>query len=134
LLRLLSPQYGGCEQYRSRLSTIAEKIPASLDRLRTALEKRIREDGEAIAITTRDAQSGQRFARKLLDRLSRTLAFALLCEAAAASGGDQRQAHSAWRYFEQIEPPSFGTEDQSARRELLAGLQDESVTIARSER
>ena len=134
LLRLLGPQYGGCEHYRSRLSAIAEKIPPSIDRLRVALEQRLRQDGEAIAITTRDPQSAQRFARKLLDRLSHTLAFALLCEAATAADekGDPRSAHSAWRYYEQIEPPSFGAEDEVARHSVLEQMQDEAELFAKA--
>jgi hypothetical protein len=134
LLRLLGPQYGGCEQYRSRLSAIAEKIPPSLDRLLVALEQRLREDREAITITTRDPQSAQRFARNLLDRLSHTLAFGLLCEAATTADekGDPRRSHSAWRYFEQIEPPSFGSEDQAARRGLLESLQEEAELSAKA--
>lgn len=130
LLRLLSPQHGGCEQYRSRLNAIADGIPSSLDRLRVALQKRIHDDGEAIAITTRNAQSAQRFARKLLDRLSHTLAFALLCEAAGKD--DQRRAHSAWRYFEQIEPADFGSEDEAARCGVLEALQDETELFVKT--
>ena len=132
LLRLLSPQYGGCEQYRTRLCAIAEAIPASLDRLGTALQKRMHEDGEAIAITTRDQPSSQRFARKLLHRLSQSLGFALLCEAAARSADDERHARSAWRYFEQIEPQSFATEDEAARRGLLELLEDEAELPAKA--
>ena len=121
LLRLLGPQHAGCAQYRQRVSEIAGKLPSSLDRLRAGLEKRMREDDEAIAITLRDPDSGQRFARQLLHRMSQTLAFALLCEAAAAAHqqGDERQSYSAWRCFEQIAPHSFGKEDEEARRGLL---------------
>ncbi len=128
LLRLLSPQYGGCEQYRQRVVEIAGKLPASLDRLRVGLQKRMGEDDEAISITLRDQPSGQRFARKLLPRLSQTLGLALLCEAAAAA--DQRQSHSAWRYFEQIEPGVFGSEDEVARRGVLELLQEDATQAA----
>ena len=87
------------------------------------------DDGEAMAITTQDAQSAQRFARKLLHRLSQTLAFGLLCEAATAAETRERQAHSAWRYFEQIEPQGFGSEDVAARRVVLDSLQDEAEVL-----
>ena len=58
----------------------------------------------------RDEQSAQRYARKLLHRLSQSLAFAFLCEAAsdAQRRGNYVQAHSAWRYFEEIDPPAIG--------------------------
>ena len=133
LLRLLSPQYGGCELYRSRLSAIAEKIPSSPDRLRVALQKRMQEDGEAIAITLRDDHSAQRHARKLLHRLSQTLAFALLCEAATAAQaqGDALPAFSAWRYYEQIEPGRFGSEDDAARRGVRELLEVEMTASAK---
>jgi len=79
-------------------------------------------------IATRDEQSAQRHARKLLHRLSQSMAFALLCEAASdkQERGDPRQGHSAWRYFEQIEPRSFGTENDAARRRVLELLDEET--------
>jgi len=134
LLRLLGPQYRGCELYKARLKAIAEPIPSSLDRLRVALQTRTHEDAEAIAITLRDEQTAQRLARKLLHRLSQTLAFALLCEAATAASlsGDLRPAHSAWRYYEQIEPGLFGSEDEVARKGVLEVLEDEAVQLAKT--
>lgn len=134
LLRLLSRQQEGRELYQLRLNTIAEAIPAPLDRLRIALGKRSRDDGEAIAITLHDPQSSQRLARRLLHRLSQTLAFALLCEAAsnAHQKGDEGQAHSAWRYHEQIAPGAFGTEDQLSRRSVWELLMDEAAQIVKA--
>ena len=134
LLRLLSRQQEGRELYQLRLNTIAEAIPAPLDRLRIALGKRSRDDGEAIAITLHDPQSSQRLARRLLHRLSQTLAFALLCEAAsnAHQKGDEGQAHSAWRYHEQIAPGAFGTEDQLSRRSVWELLMDEAAQIVKT--
>ena len=131
LLRLLSRQQEGRELYQLRLNTIAEAIPAPLDRLRIALGKRSRDDGEAIAITLHDPQ---RLARRLLHRLSQTLAFALLCEAAsnAHQKGDEGQAHSAWRYHEQIAPGAFGTEDQVSRRSVWELLMDEAAQIVKA--
>ena len=125
LLRLLNPRYRGWEQYQSRLRDISGRIPEALDKLRDGLEARMRGDAEAVAITLRDEQSAQRHARKLLHRLSQSLAFALLCEAAAQ--GDPLQAQSAWRYFETIEPPGFGAEDDKARRGVLELLEEEAV-------
>jgi len=123
LLRLLSPQHPGCELYESRLKNIAQDLPPPLHRLQAALQTRIEADQQAIAATLRDEASAQRLARKLLHRLSQTLAFALLCEAstAAQQKGDARQAHSAWRYFELIEPPAFGVEDAASRQSVLDG-------------
>ncbi len=134
LLRLLSPKLAGCEQYRSRLTAIAEAIPDSHHKLHQALQKRLQGDGEAIAIALRDQQSAERFARKLLHRLSQTLAFALLCEAATAAEarGDLHQAHSAWRYFEQIEPPSFGVEDEGARKGVMELVEEEARLSAKA--
>jgi hypothetical protein len=129
LLRLLSPRYRGWEQYRSRLQDIAGKLPEASGKLRAGLEARIREDEEAVAITLRDEKSAQRHARKLLHRLSQSLAFALLCE--AESQGDPHQAHSAWRYLETIEPMEFGAEDEEARRGVLERLQEEAVQAPR---
>ncbi len=105
-----------------------KKLPESLNRLRLALEKRLRGDFQAVRITLRDQRSGQRHARKLLHRLSQTLAFALLCDAAREhhAKGDMSQTHSAWRYLEQIEPPKFGAENQPAREGVLQVLREEA--------
>jgi acyl-CoA dehydrogenase len=129
LLRLLNPRYRGWEQYRSRLQDIAGKLPEALGKLRAGLQARIRGDEEAVAITLRDEKSAQRHARKLLHRLSQSLAFALLCEAAIQ--GDPQQAHSAWRYLETIEPMEFGAEDEEVRRGVLERLQEEAVQAPR---
>ena len=121
LLRLLSPRNQGANLFRSRIAAIADALPQSLHRLHSALEKRLQDDGEAITITLRDELSAQRLARKLLHRLSQSLGFALLCEVAASAQqhGDDRPAHSAWRYFEQIEPRTFGAEDEVSRGAVL---------------
>lgn len=134
LLRLLTPRYQGWEQYHSRVETIRDSIPATLARLRDALQSRLRGDSEAVAITVRDEQNAQRYARRLLHRLSQTLAFALLCERAgiAHASGGPLPSHSAWRYFETIEPPSLGGEDDAVRRETLQLLDEEfAQSIAR---
>ncbi len=129
LLRLLSPRYRGWEQFGARLRDISEKLPEGLGKLRGALESRIQGDAEAVTITLRDELSAQRHARKLLHRLSQSLAFALLCEAAAQA--DPLQAQSAWRYFETIEPQGFGIEDGAARRGVLELLEEEAVRTLR---
>jgi alkylation response protein AidB-like acyl-CoA dehydrogenase len=129
LLRLLSSRYRGWEQYQARLQDICGKLPDELSKLRDGLQARMRGDAEAVAITLRDEQSAQRHARKLLHRLSQGLAFALLCEAAAQ--GDPLQAQSAWRYFETIEPPGFGAEDEATRRGVLELLEEEPRKAAK---
>jgi alkylation response protein AidB-like acyl-CoA dehydrogenase len=127
LLRLLGPRYRGWEQYQTRVRNVHEKLPTAQEKLRNALQTRLAGDRDAVSVTTRDAQSGERYARKLLHRLSQSLAFALLCEAA---GNGFTQAHSAWRYFEEIEPPAFGTESDEARLGVLEVLREEAVQRA----
>lgn len=104
-----------------------QQLPAALVRLRMALEARLTEDEHAVNITMLDAVSQQRHARKLLHRLSQSLALALLCEVAgqAQSHGDLSSTHSAWRYYEEIEPPAFGAENEAARHEVLHALERE---------
>jgi hypothetical protein len=134
LVRLLTPRYQGWEQYSSRVRAIIEKIPAPITRLQEALQARLRADGEAVQIALRDEQSTQRYARKLLHRLSQTLAFALLCELAARSHlkGDELPAQSAWRYFEEIEPQGLGNEDDVTRKNVLESLREELPATAKS--
>jgi len=134
LLRLFKPQHGGAQQYMARVRGVLDRCPTALDQLRQHLTKRIHDDSQAILVATSDESHGQRFARKLLHRLSQTLAFALLCEAATAdhNRGDQRQVHSAIRYFEQIEPQGFGLEDEAARKSLLELLQNETALSAQA--
>jgi len=130
LLRLLAKRYQGWEIYQGRLQGIFDRLPDGLQHLREALSLRLRGDNDAIAITMRDEQSAQQFARKLLHRMSQSLAFALLCETAGGAHrkGNSLPAHSAWRFYEEIEPPSIGGENQSARRGVLEILA-EDVTM-----
>jgi alkylation response protein AidB-like acyl-CoA dehydrogenase len=133
LLRLLAPRHRGWEQYQSRMQGIQEKLPEAHAKLRKAMQTRLDGDREAAAVALRDEQSAQRYARKLLHRLSQSLGLALLCEAASdpQPSGNPVQAHSASRYFEEIEPPAFGTEDDNARRGVLELLRDEARHSAR---
>jgi Acyl-CoA dehydrogenase, C-terminal domain len=132
LLRLLAPRYRGWEQYHARVQTVLDRLPDGLGNLSDALQLRLQADTEAMAIAMRDENSAQRYARKLLHRLSQTLALALLCEAAgdAHGRGDSLPAHSAWRFFEDIEPPTFGAENEVARRGVLELLEEESALTA----
>ncbi len=131
LLRLLGPRYRGWEQYWARVQEVAGRLPEAPGKLRDGLTARIRGDKEAVAITLRDENSAQRHARKLLHRLSQTLAFALLCE--AATQGDPQQAYSAWRYLESIEPPRLGAEDENARRGALELLENEAARVTQED-
>ena len=127
LLRLLAPRYHGWEQYKERVREIAERLPKGLDNLREALHLRVQGDSAAVTIAMRDEQTAQRYARKLLHRMSQSLAFALLCEAAgdAHKYGNSLPSHSARRYYEDIEPPAIGAENGAARRRVLELLEDE---------
>ncbi len=127
LLRLLTPQHGGSQQYMARVRGVLDRMPAGLETLRAGLEKRTHDDSQAILIATLEQGNGQRFARKLLHRLAQSLAFALLCEAAADERSAPEQAASALRYFEQIEPGAFGSENLSARNIVLQALEDEAL-------
>ena len=127
LLRLLAPRYHGWEQYKKRVREIAERLPKGLDNLREALQLRVQGDSAAVTIAMRDEQTAQRYARKLLHRMSQSLAFALLCEVAgdAHKYGNSLPSHSARRYYEDIEPPAIGAENGAARRRVLELLEDE---------
>ena len=129
LLRLLSPRYQGWELYRARLQEILDRLPDALGNLHEALALRLRGDSDATTITMRDEQNAQIFARKLLHRMSQSLAFAFLCETAgdAHRQGNSLPAHSAWRFYEDIEPPVFGGENEAARRGVMELLDGESL-------
>ena len=132
LLRLLAPRYRGWELYQARVQTVLDQLPDGLGNLRDALQLRLQSDADAMAIAMRDENSAQRYARKLLHRMSQTLALALLCEAAgdAHGRGDGLPAHSAWRFYEDIEPTAFGAENEVARRGVLEVLEEESAQSA----
>jgi alkylation response protein AidB-like acyl-CoA dehydrogenase len=132
LLRLLAPRYLAWEQYHVRMQGILNKFPEGLGNLRKALQTRFQGDREALGVTMRDEINAQRYARKLMHRMSQSLALALLCEAArdAHRQGNWLPAYSAWRYYEDIEPPAFGAESEVARRGVLELLEEESMETA----
>jgi alkylation response protein AidB-like acyl-CoA dehydrogenase len=129
LLRLLAPKYAGQVQYERRVRGIIDRLPAAMAPLRSALDSRLRGDVAAIASTTADEASSQRYARKLLERLSHSLAFAFMCETAAEahSNGDDRRMLTATRYYEELEEPKLGAEDQRVCRAALELLEEEQV-------
>ncbi len=129
LLRLLTPKYAGQVQYERRVRDIIDRLPAAMSPLRSALDSRLRGDVAALACVTVDEVSSRRYARKLLDRLSHSLAFALMCEHAAQaySNGDDRRMLTAIRYYEALEEPKLGAEDQRVCRAALELLDDEQV-------
>jgi len=135
LLRLLAPRYRGWEQYQTRLRGIVERMPDGLAKLRGALEIRLADDREAVQLTRCDEVSCQRFARRILHRLSESLAFALLCEAAVArqeEEGSMSQQYSSQRYLEEIAAHAFGNEDDTARKGVLELLEAESAQWTRA--
>jgi hypothetical protein len=133
LLRMLAPRYQGWERYRDRVQGVLDRLPASLGNLERALRNRLSGDTDALAITLRDDQSAKRYARKLLDRLSKSLAFALLCEAAgeAKSEANPLPALSAWRYYEDIAPLAVGDDDESARQGVLQLLAEDTPQVGK---
>ena len=131
LLRMPAPRYQGCELYRNRIQGVLDRLPEGLSKLRDPLGERLDGDFTAIAITLKNQNNSTKYARKLLHRISQTLAFALLCEAASEAhrNGNSLPAHCAWRYYEEIEPPAIGSEDETARREVLQNLLEETQQV-----
>jgi acyl-CoA dehydrogenase len=119
LLRLLGPKYSGAAEYEKRVRRVLEKSTAPLNKM---LEARLSEDLVTIAFVVRDREASARYARKLLHRLSESLAFALVCEVAveANAHGDQLPTFAAIRYYEEIEPPKIGTENEKVRQSTMA--------------
>ena len=130
LLRLLSARYAGAQLYERRVREIADRLPGSLSILHRSLNERLNEDHEAIAVVTADQQSAQRYARKLLHRLSQSLGFAFMCERAGETHvqGDDRFVMTAIRYHEEIERPAIGGEDPKVQKATLDLIDDEQDT------
>lgn len=133
LLRLLSPRYKGWEHYRDRIQVVLDSLPDGMTNLLEALEARLQGDADALAITMRDEATSQRHARRLLHRISQSLAFALLCESAGKANrrGNSLPAQSAWRFYEDIEPRAIGGENEAARRGVLELLNEEVLQNAK---
>lgn len=127
LLRLLAPKYAGGAQYERRIRGIIDRLPPGMSTLQSFLDSRLKGDITAIAFVTADEATSQRYARKLLQRLSQSLAFAFLCETAAQaySNGDDRRWLTAIRYYEELEPPKLGAEDERVQHAALELLEDE---------
>jgi alkylation response protein AidB-like acyl-CoA dehydrogenase len=128
LLRVLAPRYQGWDLYRERIQRVTKRLQDGLGHLREASEVRLQGDAQAVSITTRNDQNGQRYAKKLLHRMSETMALALLCETAAESReqGNSLPAFSAWRFYEEIEPRAIGSESDIARKSVLRLLDEEA--------
>lgn len=116
LLRLLSPKYDGAKIYRERVTEVVE---GSTARVRDALERRLQEDVATIEGVTRDRDASARYARRLLHRLSESLAFALLCENAAEEHDNELRELAALAYLERIETPAMGAESEAVRHATL---------------
>jgi alkylation response protein AidB-like acyl-CoA dehydrogenase len=132
LLRLLAPKYAGQVAYERRVRSILECLPATMSALRRALDLRLQEDVATIAFVTANESRSQRYARKLLERLSHSLGFAFLCEAAAEAyaNGDDRRLLTATRYYEELEEPKLGAHDERVHRAALELLEDEQIPEA----
>ncbi len=126
LIRLLAPKYGGSKRYELRVRQAMEKSP---QKLLEKLEARLREDLVSIEFVTRDQDSSTRYARKLLHRLSESMAFALLCE--QASGSDLK-ALSAEAYWDLIEPQKIGDENPKVRASVVDLIDGASDDLLRS--
>jgi alkylation response protein AidB-like acyl-CoA dehydrogenase len=127
LVRLLSPKYKGAVEYEDRVLAILERTPESMQELRTCLETRLAGDREALASVMASPQNAQRLARKLLGRLSQSMAFALMCERAreGAEQADDRYLLTARRYHEEIENPAIGKENSRVQAAALTLIDDE---------
>jgi hypothetical protein len=133
LLRLLAPKYAGKVQYERRIRAVIDRLPPALSFLRSALAARLQGDIAAIVSVTADAASAERYARKLLHRLSHSLAFALMCETAAeaAANGDERRTLAATRYYEELEEPELGAANERVQRAALELLEEEPAFAGR---
>ena len=136
LLRLLSPKYKGAVEYEERVRVILEEMPGPVGELRKLLETRLIGDREAIAVVMANPGNSQKYARKLLDRLSHSMAFALMCKRAreGAQQGDDRYLLTALRYHEELERPVIGREDSKVQVAARALIDDEVLVIGEQPR
>jgi acyl-CoA dehydrogenase len=126
LLRLLSSKYDGAALYEQRIRGVIEHMPDPLATLTRILRARLAEDMADITLVLRDAESRERYARKLLQRLSESLGFALLCEQLGENPSDELKEFAAIRYLEEIDPPHMGAENAQVRKFTLK-LLDEAL-------
>lgn len=112
--------------WENRVRTILGTMPDALSNLRELLSARFNQDCESLDFTTSTAPNRERYARKLLHRLSQSLSFALMCEVAAVNHkrGDSRATRSALGYHEEIQPAELGAENQLAPDTVLQLLQN----------
>jgi hypothetical protein len=134
VLRILSAKYAGAIHYEARMRTILNSMPASLTELRSRLAGRLNGDLSAIQHVSSSRANSESYARKLLHRLSQSLAFGLMCELAsrAASAVSSHCALTALRYFDEIEPPAIGEENEQFRTAAMELLEETQLTQARS--
>jgi hypothetical protein len=122
LLRVLTTN-DAAALYRARIEKILAQMNGSRAALHEILEARLKQDSADIALVTANSQNGERYARKLLHRLSQSFALALLCEA-AAEDREEKRLLAALRYAEEIAPPKIGSENQQVRAAASALLCD----------
>lgn len=134
LLRMLGAKHSGSAEYEQRMRGIVETLPDAVSVLRPLLAARLAEDLSTIRFVISAKQTAARYARKLLHRLSQSLAFGLMCEFAArsvAEGDYRRLLLSSLRYFEEIEPPAIGNENRAVSDAALELLEDETYNASR---
>jgi len=130
----LSGKYAGAKQYESRIREILDSMPEHLSELHVKLSARLHQDLQTMQLVGCSKQSVERYARKLLHRLSESLAFGLLCELTSKVEG-AASSHcvlTALRYFEEIEPPAIGAENDEVRYHSLELLEETQITQARN--
>jgi alkylation response protein AidB-like acyl-CoA dehydrogenase len=122
LMRLLL-SYNAAAEYEGRVGEIMEGLPQTSP-LASKLIGRLAEDRSAIEFVTTDEARRELYARKLLHRLSQSLAFALMCELAGKKKESERYVLAAIRYYEEIEPSRIGGENQQVRTWAAELLRD----------
>lgn len=125
LVRLLTT-YDAREQWETRVTGILGMLTGPLARLGQMLAQRLKDDCQAIDLTISNVPNREIYAKKLLHRLSQSLSFVLMCEAAAGykAQGDERYSLTAVRYFEELEPSRIGGENSQVRASAIKLLQD----------
>jgi hypothetical protein len=134
LLRMLSAKHSAAKEYEMRMRMIADSIPQSLPDLKPRLIARLNDDLRFIQYVASSKENAERYARKLLHRLSQSLAFALMCELACKVGAGARRhcTLTAIRYSEEIEAPAIGGENRSVRESCMEILDEVQLAQPRS--